>query len=32
LPTHVLGPTQSVFTLHVTRHDETPSHMKGEQP
>jgi hypothetical protein len=32
LPTQVLGATQSVFTLHVTRHDETPSHMKGEQP
>jgi hypothetical protein len=30
-PTQVLGGTQSAFEVHVTRQDDTPSHMKGEQ-
>jgi hypothetical protein len=30
LPTQVLGATQSLFDVQVTRHIDTPSHLKGE--
>ena len=29
LPTHVLGPTQSMFDVHVPRQSVEPLHMKG---